>query len=75
MIIFGFCGSFVFDLGGFGFLFHIVKEADNKEDNESNDDKINKGLDEVPVVYCGGFDSGNISWDSEFEISEVKAAN
>ena len=66
MGIFGLYCGLVFDLSRLGFLFHVVKEANDEEDNEGDNEEVNEGLDEISVVDCGSFNPGDVGGDSEF---------
>lgn len=71
----GFFSFLIFDWGRSGFLFCLVDEADKKEDYKSDDQEVNKSLDEVSIVNSCGFNAFNVGGDSNFQGSEVEATD
>lgn len=64
---FGFFLFVFFFLGEFFSAFaHFVERADHEEDNEGDNEEINGGLEEIAVVYGGGFNAFNVGRDGEF---------
>ena len=68
-------GFLIFNRGRSGFFFGFVDEADHEEDDKSDNEEINKSLDEISVVDGRGFDAFYISGDGEFEVREIETTD
>lgn len=40
LVVFSLGCLFIFDRGGFSFLFHVVERADDEEDDEGDDEEV-----------------------------------
>ncbi len=71
LVFLDFGGGFFFFVFGFfgealGAFAHFVEGANHEEDNEGDNEEVNGGLEEIAVVYGGGFNALNVGRDGEF---------
>ena len=73
--VFGLFGGLIFDWSRGGLFLHVVHGTDNEENNESDDEKINDGLNEIAVVDGGRFFEAGKGRDDELEVGEIETAD